>query len=170
MNSSRFLAWLGSALGNATLFGAIAAGWPSPPSWLSAYSSGEGPVVVQLGFKPYVTAGGGYGWSWRNGPQCPQPRAVGWSYLLQDAPLPWQFDPASSPDEWLYACVRLGPKGEVLGTGLIGVERRSAGALIDTIDREWRFLPLYDQEGGWVSVRLNYGIADPPLITDRVIE
>lgn len=164
------LAWFGSALSNVTLFGAVAAGWPSPPPWFPAAPPFEGPRVAQLRFQPYIAAGGGQGWSTRHGPQCPQPRAIGWSYLLQDAPLPWQFDPASSPDERLYACVRLDPDGRILGAGLIGVDRRSARALIDTIDREWRFLPVYGQEGGWVAVRLNYGLAEPPLITDFAIE
>jgi hypothetical protein len=171
MDMSRLIAWFGSALSNVTLFGAVAAGWPSPPEWLPVHTSDWGPVVVQLGFTPYITAGSGYGWSARNGPQCPIPHATGWSYLLQDAPLPWQFDPASSADERLYACVRLDAQGEVLGVGLIEVDGRPAAtALIETIRREWRFLPLYEQEGGWVSVRLNYGLAEPPLITDRSTE
>ena len=156
MSSGQFLAWMGSALSNATLFGAISAGWPSPPLWMQSYPPYEGPVVVQLGFKPYITAGGGHGWTWRNGPQCPQPRAIGWSYMLQDAPLPWQINPGASAYERQYACVRLDPNGRVLGVGLIGVDGRSAStALIDTVRREWRFLPLYEQGGGWVSIRLN---------------
>jgi hypothetical protein len=163
MSFDRFFASLASAIGNVTLFGSILAGWPGLPLWTPpASAQPRGPIVLQLGFRPYIVDGG-HGSPPRPGPQCPHPELSGWPFELDHSPLPWSFDPTTWSGERSYACVRLDGEGRVLGVTLIGVrEPQTARALIETVRRDWRFFPVYAQDGGWIRIRLNAAPWEPP--------
>jgi hypothetical protein len=166
MSADRFLAWFGSLIGNMTLFGDIASGWPGPPPCCAAWTPPDGGLVFELGeFEPYIIDHHDYGWPTREGPRCPGPHASAGAYALAEAPLPRALDVAQ-PAGRLYACVRVDEGGEVLGVTLIGVKDPSlAQDLTAMIRREWRFDPsTWKSEPGWIRVRLNEGLYEPPAM------
>jgi len=165
MVADRLLATLGSAIGNCTLFGAVIAGWPGLPPWTpEAYGRAGPPIVLQLPFRPYIVAPASDHWEGKSQARCPRPEVGGWQFDLSNAPLPSGFDPVAWSHERLYACVRVGDEGQVLGVSLIGAfEPASANAMIEQVRRDWRFSPQYGQDGsGWAKVRINAVPPEPP--------
>ena len=164
MDATRLIAWLGSALGNGTLFGAILAGWPGLPSWEPLFAEPRSQTVIQLGFRPYVDPiFSSYSYP-SPGPDCPDPALRDDAIRLDHAPLPLSFDPFAYWDRHMFACVRVDGAGAVSGVALIGVENRvTARALTRTIRNQWLFSPGYDARGeaGWVRVRLSATSANP---------
>ena len=164
MDTTRFLAWMGSALGNATLFGAILAGWPGLPTWEPVFSEPRGRTVIELGFRPFVyPIFDGYV-NLRSGPDCPDPAVRESEVVLAHAPLPPAFDPFAYWDRPTFACIRIDAAGAVSSVALIGLEDPvTARALARTIRDEWRFSPGYDYraEAGWVRVSLSAATASP---------
>ena len=159
MVAERIFAWLGSFLGNATLFGAIAAGWPGLPGccWPSRDPS-LGPLVLELSwFRPSIVDLGDHpDPRARDRPLCPHPRAASIAFDLIDAPMPAGFAAEAWRDSKLYACVRVGGQGDVTGVRLVGVPRGAlAASLEDRIRHDWRFSTDFDDRGGWLQVRLN---------------
>lgn len=158
MDATRLIAWLGSALGNGTLFGAIMAGWPGLPSWEPVFAQPKGKAVIQLGFRPFVDPILANYSNPRAGPDCPDPALREDVVRLDHAPLPLAFDPFAYWDRQLFACVRVDGAGAISSVALIGVEDPgTARALAHTIRNDWRFSPVYDSRGeaGWVRVRLS---------------
>jgi hypothetical protein len=158
MTATRLIAWLGSAIGNASLFGAIIAGWPGLPPWNYGFPEPHGGAVLELGFHPFVDPVFANGPASRRGPDCPDPSMREQTVALDYAPLPLAFDPSAYSDRLMFACVRVDGAGAISGVALIGVEDPgTARALTRTIRNEWRFSPAYpaQSEGGWVRVRLN---------------
>jgi hypothetical protein len=154
MDASRLVAWLGSALGNATLFGAILAGWPGLPPWNFTYSEPSFDIV-QLGFRPFVDPILPANLFRQPGVNCPQPLRAG-PVVLDHAPLPPAFGPFAFRDP-VFACVRVDRIGAISGVALIGVEdAKTAAALTRTIRNDWRFAPSSADrvDAGWVRVRL----------------
>lgn len=157
MTATRLIAWLGSAIGNASLFGAILAGWPSLPHWNPAYSH-PGFKIVQLGFRPFIDPILPADPLRKAGVNCPQPLMRAGPVALDYAPLPMGFDPYAYPERPLFACVRIDGTGAISSVTLIGVDdARTAHALTRTIRNDWRFAPSIMSQGdaGWVRVRLN---------------
>ena len=164
MDATRLIAWLGSALGNATLFGAIVAGWQGLPPWEPIFAEPRGKAVIQLGFRPFVDPIFANQANSRPGPDCPDPSLREDKIILEYAPLPLAFDPFAYWDRLMFACVRVDGAGAVSSVALIGVQDPgTARALARTIRNDWRFLPGIDSDGeaGWVRVRLNATAANP---------
>jgi hypothetical protein len=164
MDATRLLAWLGSAIGNASLFGAILTGWPGLPSWDPPLPEPKGTAVIQLGFRPFVDPIFEHYSSPGPGPDCPNPRLDGDAVRLDYAPLPLAYDPFAYWDRLIFACVRVDGARSISSVALIGVEDAgTARALTRTIRNEWRFSPGYESadETGWIRVRLSATAADP---------
>ena len=176
----RILASVGSALGNLTLFGAVIAGWPGIPAWTSSADarSAEAPIIVRVGFSPFIVDSVLNGRPSQEGESCPWPAVAARQFQLLNAPLPANFDTSAWPDERLYACVRVNKMGEVLDVSLIGISEPATGnAVIEKVRRDWSlvrrdwpFSPNQQSDGGWAKVRINSGPAEPIRLPDLLFE
>ncbi len=174
MARERLLASLGSALANLTLFGSVVAGWPGLPPWTGTAYAGTGgvPVVVRVGFSPYIVQSDGNGWRGQTRERCPQPAVSAWQVDILSAPLPAGFDPGAWPGERRYACVRVDRAGKVLDVSLIGVDEPALAAALtekirrdwSLVSRDWAYTPPDEWDGGWARVRINAGLPEAPTM------
>jgi hypothetical protein len=91
---------------------------------------------------------------------CPYPRAEGYAFRLDHAPLPTGFDPHRQDEAPLHACVLVQPDGRITAVKLLGStgSGRLDGTLRRTVLARWEFAPVARSPAtSWQRVRLDSG-------------
>lgn len=138
---------------------------PLPPPIGGRVAHDPAPAVFAAEWRPFIHNPGEHPNTMPHA--CPHPRARGYPFRLDHAPLPAAFDPQAQGEEPLHACVLVQPNGAISAVKLLG---STGSARVDTelrrtVASRWRFTPATERAAkSWQRVRLDAGAVEGGIL------